>query len=116
LTDSLLLENIKQLKIRYPKIVLSQIKLETGCYTSRLCKSQHNLFGMTYPNFRESTAIGIKNNYCIYKNWYDSLRDYKLYQDKFIQNINSKEQYYNHLRRYASDKLYIKQLKQYESI
>ena len=66
---------------------------------------------MTYPEFRRSTAIGIKNKYCIYNNWYDSLRDYKLYQDKFIHKIHSKNQYYKHLSKYASDKMYIKKLR-----
>lgn len=111
------MENINKLEIKYPRIVLSQIRLETNCYKSDLCLKQHNLFGMTYPEFRKSTAIGVKNKkYCIYRNWYDSLIDYKLYQDKFIYKIHTKEQYYNHLKKYASDRMYIKKLKKYETI
>lgn len=35
--------------IRYPKIVLAQAILETGWFTSPVCRNKHNLFGLTNP-------------------------------------------------------------------
>ena len=35
--------------IRHPKIVLAQAILETGWFTSPVCRNKHNLFGLTDP-------------------------------------------------------------------
>ena len=35
--------------IRYPKIVLAQAILETGWFTSPVCRNKHNLSGLTNP-------------------------------------------------------------------
>lgn len=35
--------------IRHPKIVLAQAILETGWFTSPVCRNKHNLFGLTNP-------------------------------------------------------------------
>ena len=35
--------------IRHPKIVLAQAILETGWFTSSVCRNKHNLFGLTNP-------------------------------------------------------------------
>ena len=40
---------IIQYGIRYPKIVLAQAILETGWFTSPVCRNKHNLFGLTNP-------------------------------------------------------------------
>lgn len=49
LTIPNLIKEIKKNKIQHPEIVLAQAILETGWFTSRVCKYKHNLFGLTNP-------------------------------------------------------------------
>ena len=83
--------------IPHPDIVLAQARLETGNFSSRRCKVDHNLFGIKH-----------RGKYARYANWQASVADYK-------QRISSRYNggdYYAFLRRigYASDPLYIKKL------
>jgi len=49
LTIPNLYTEIKRNGILYPKVVLAQAILETGWFTSPLCRDRHNLFGLTNP-------------------------------------------------------------------
>ena len=49
LTIPNLYAEIIQNRIQYPKIVLAQAILETGWFTSPVCRNKHNLFGLTNP-------------------------------------------------------------------
>lgn len=49
LTIPNLYAEIIQNGIRHPKIVLAQAILETGWFTSPVCRNKHNLFGLTNP-------------------------------------------------------------------
>ncbi len=49
LTIPNLYTEIKKNGILYPKVVLAQAILETGWFTSPLCRDRHNLFGLTNP-------------------------------------------------------------------
>lgn len=49
LTIPNLYAEIIQNGIRHPKIVLAQTILETGWFTSPVCRNKHNLFGLTNP-------------------------------------------------------------------
>ena len=49
LTFPNLYAEIIQNGIRHPKIVLAQAILETGWFTSPVCRNKHNLFGLTNP-------------------------------------------------------------------
>ena len=49
LTIPNLYAEIIQNGIRHPKIVLAQAILETGWFTSSVCRNKHNLFGLTNP-------------------------------------------------------------------
>lgn len=49
LTIPNLYAEIIQSGIRHPKIVLAQAILETGWFTSPVCRNKHNLFGLTNP-------------------------------------------------------------------
>ena len=46
--------------IRHPKIVLAQAILETGWFTSPVCRNKHNLFGLHGQGNTLSSAIGRK--------------------------------------------------------
>lgn len=94
--------------IKYPEVVLSQIMIETGNLTSKLCKINNNLLGMTVPSKRETTALNNKG-FAKYENWFSSILDYKLYQDFVFshKNITNKKQYIAYLHKnYAKSPTY----------
>ena len=53
--------------IRHPKIVLAQAILETGWFTSPVCRNKHNLFGLTNPR---------TGKYFKFDHWTESVRAY----------------------------------------
>lgn len=53
--------------IRHPKIVLAQAILETGWFTSPVCRNKHNLFGLTNPK---------TGKYFEFDHWTESVRAY----------------------------------------
>ena len=53
--------------IRHPKIVLAQAILETGWFTSQVCRNKHNLFGLTNPRTGKYFEFG---------HWTESVRAY----------------------------------------
>lgn len=53
--------------IRHPKIVLAQAILETGWFTSPVCRNKHNLFGLTNPRTGKYFEFG---------HWTESVRAY----------------------------------------
>lgn len=67
LTIPNLYTEIKRHNIQYPKIVLAQAILETGWFTSPLCRNRHNLFGLTNPR---------TGQYYEFDHWTESVRAY----------------------------------------
>lgn len=53
--------------IQHPKIVLAQAILETGWFTSPVCRNKHNLFGLTNPRTGKYFEFG---------HWTESVRAY----------------------------------------
>ena len=86
-------------RIPHPNIVLAQARLESGNFTSRRCKVDHNLFGIKHGK-----------RYARYRNWRESVADYK----NRISSRYKGGDYYDFLLRinYASDKLYTTKLKE----
>lgn len=115
LTHENLYEILVKYEVKYPDIAFAQALLETGNLTSKLCKTQNNLFGMKVPYRRETTAIGKnKNGYAKYSSWHDSVEDYLLFQ-KFVMRKKdmTKEEYMSYIgKHYASDKKYLIKIKQ----
>lgn len=95
--------------IKCPKIVLAQCYYETAHLSSNIFKYNHNLFGMKEAHQRKTTAIGTKRNHAYYRTWQDSIRDYKIWQDKYYKGGD----YYTFLSGsgYATSEKYIKTLK-----
>lgn len=58
-------ELVKQ-GVKHPKIVLAQAKLETGNFSSDVCKRHHNLFGLKHSN-----------GYYRFKRWQESVTAYR---------------------------------------
>lgn len=111
------MENMVQIMdeigIAYPDIVLAQAKIETGHFTSKIFRENHNLFGMKLPKRRETTAVGEQYNHARYTSWKQSVIDYKIWQDAVLTKVKSKRAYLKYLsENYAQDKKYIHKLKQ----
>ncbi len=98
---------IKDFGIKYPDIVLKQALLETGNFTSSICKENHNLFGMKHPRKRETVSLGKKRGHAHYNHWLDSVKDYRLWQDEMYRGGN----YIAFLDKiYATDNQYVEKL------
>lgn len=67
LTIPNLLAEIKKNNIKYPKIVLAQAILETGWFKSSVCRTKHNLFGLTNPR---------SGKYYEFNHWTESVKAY----------------------------------------
>lgn len=67
LTINNLLKEIRINGIQHEKIVLAQAILETGWFTSSVCRNKNNLFGLTNPK---------TGNYYEFNHWTESVRAY----------------------------------------
>lgn len=67
LTIPNLYAEIKRHNIQHPKVVLAQAILETGWFTSPLCRNRNNLFGLTNPR---------SGQYYEFNHWTESVRAY----------------------------------------
>lgn len=65
------------------KMIISQAAFETGNFTSRIFKQNHNLFGMKLPKLRNTLATGEKFGHATFNSDFDSIKDYKLYWVNF---------------------------------
>lgn len=106
--DEILKHNIK-----HPDIVFAQAMLESGNFNSYIFRTNNNLFGMKYPERRETTAKGVNKGYAEYEKWEDSIKDYSLYQQAILKNGDiSEDAYLDFLsRRYAEHPEYIRLLR-----
>ena len=84
--------------VPHAEIVLAQARHETGNFTSRLCRVNHNLFGIKH-----------NGKYAKYSNWKASIKDYK----ERISSRYTGGDYYAFLRRikYASDVRYCERIR-----
>ncbi len=67
LTIPNLLSVIRSNNIKHEEIVLAQAILETGWFTSNVCKTKNNLFGLTNPRTKQ---------YYEFDHWTDSVKAY----------------------------------------
>lgn len=99
-----LIEALDYYEIQFPEIVYAQALLETGHFSSSVCKDYNNLFGLYNSKIRD---------YYSFKHWSDSVKAYRDYvQYKYKGNTD----YYTFLVNlpYATDPDYIKKIKQLE--
>ena len=99
--------------ILHPEIVFSQAVLETGNFTSRIFRENHNLFGMKLAKVRPTVATGEQYRHATYCSWQDSVNDYLLWQQMWQKTpIDTEHHYYTLLDRlYAEDQDYVKIVK-----
>lgn len=110
-TDETALCFMQQIGIEHPHIVLAQMKLESGNYTSKLALENNNYFGMKQPRKRATTSIGEKNGYASYKSWIHSVLDYALWQKEYARSLTEVE-YLDSLTTYAEDSSYRSKVQQ----
>lgn len=106
-TDSLILY-MKKIGVKHIKIALQQAKLETNYFSSPIFIENKNLFGMQLAWSRKHVAIGRKDNYALYSDWKNSVKDYYLWQNQF-GSLTGKENYGKLLtnRKYNMNKNYV---------
>lgn len=110
------MENVYQAillcNISNPHVVFAQLFIESGAFKSKLAKNNNNLAGMRCPNKRETTAVGNKNGYAYYLDWFSSITDYFLYQKNLIgiNKLNDKQYLAKLSKKYAKDPSYKKKI------
>lgn len=103
-TDSLTLSNlwkeISKQDILFPEIVLKQAVIETGWFTSNICKNNNNLFGFYY-----------NKQYLSFKSWQECIMYYKKWQSR---KYCGERNYYTFLKKigFAEDSTYCSKLQQ----
>lgn len=96
-TEERFIQELKNLNVKFPYIVMAQSILETGNFKSQIFKENHNLFGMKQATLRINTAKGTQYSHAYYDNWKESLYDYAFYQCRYLSDIQTEEQYYIYL-------------------
>jgi|TARA_R110002074_G_scaffold59372_2_gene144599 uncharacterized FlgJ-related protein len=108
-----LVKELKRLNVRFPEIILAQSILETGHFSSRIFKENNNLFGMKQARARSTTAVGTQLGHAYYDNWKQSVMDYALFQNAYMNKLRKQKQYLNYLdKNYAEAENYDKVLLQ----
>lgn len=92
-----LVEELKRLNVRYPHIILAQAILETGHFSSRIFVENNNLFGMKEAKARSTTALGTQLGHAYYDDWKQSVMDYALFQNAYMNKIRKEKQYLKYL-------------------
>jgi len=111
-SEDKLIKLLKTLNVKYPYIVLAQAKIESGHYTSKIFKENHNLFGMKEARVRIHTANGTQYNHAYYSNWRESVYDYAFYQCRYLGRVNTEQEYFTYLgQSYAESPNYVQSLK-----
>lgn len=102
---------IDMLGIEHPKIVLAQMRLESGNFSSNLAKEHNNFFGMGHPRVRANVSCGAnKSGYATYKHWGYSILDYGLWQKSQASGLSEEEYLAFLAKRYAEDDKYVEKV------
>ena len=111
-SEEKLIELLLSLNVKFPHIVLAQAKLESGHYSSKIYKENHNLFGMKEAVVRIHTSKGTQFNHAYYSHWKESVYDYAFYQCRYLSTLHTEKEYYSYLSKsYAEANNYVEILK-----
>lgn len=112
ISDKAIYDLCYQCNIKFPRIVVAQARLETGCYTSKNFIKNNNLFGMKAS---KRFTVGEPNGaYQSYRDWTMSVIDYGIWQHKHMpRRLETEDEYLLWLESYsyAEDSLYTQKLK-----
>ena len=108
-----LVKELKRLNVRFPEIILAQSILETGHFSSRIFIENNNLFGMKQARARSTTAAGTQLGHAFYDHWKQSVMDYALFQNAYMNKLRKEKTYLKYLdKNYAEAENYDKKLLQ----
>jgi hypothetical protein len=111
-TEEKLKKEIKNLNLKFPRVVYAQCVLESGDFKSNIWNNNNNCLGMRVAKTRPTTAIGEEFNHAVYNDWQDCLRDYAIWQAAYARKITNEEDYIKLLSEvYAEDGEYAVKLK-----
>lgn len=94
-----LVKELKRLNVRFPEIILAQSILETGHFSSRIFVENNNLFGMKEARARSTTAAGTQLGHAFYDNWKQSVMDYALFQNAYMNRLRKEKSYLKYLEK-----------------
>ncbi len=111
-SEEKLITLLKELNLPYPHITLAQAKLESGRYSSRIFKENHNLFGMKEARVRVNLAQGTQYGHAYYDSWEDSVLDYAFWYSCYARKCKSEKELFQLLsNQYAESPGYVSSLK-----
>jgi len=110
---------INTLHLKFSSAVYNQAIIEGASRTGDRWKNPifingNNFLGLKRAYARPSTAISWgKDDYCIYSDWQECLRDYALWQAQNLSKINTEQEYIQFLDQmgYSIDSNYTKLIK-----
>jgi len=110
-SEAKLIEKIEELNLPYPHITLAQAKLETGDYSSKIFKENHNLFGMKQARVRINLAKGTQYSHAYYNTWEESVLDYAYWYACYARKCKNETELYQLLdAQYAEANYYVQSL------
>lgn len=107
-----LIAMLKDMNVKHYRVAYAQAVVETGNFTSRMFRSNNNLFGMKVSRQRANTCSGSRHGHAYYSTWERSVVDYALYYNKYLSRLSERELYRYLGENYASDSNYINKIKQ----
>lgn len=93
-----LVDYLLELNIKFPDIVFSQARYETGNFKSLIFRENVNLFGMKVAVSRATTNKGEQHNHAIFDTWQMSVLDYSLWQNAYGRKFKTRESYMQYLK------------------
>lgn len=88
LNDSTLVKELVENDVMQVNVALAQAKLETGYYTSKVCKENKNLFGIKFHKCKY--VRGSLNNHATYNTYKENIKCYAHIQKRYLKNIDGK--------------------------
>lgn len=110
-SENKLIQKIKELNLPFPHITLAQAKLESGDFSSRIFKENHNMFGMKEARVRVNLAKGTQFGHAYYNSWEESILDYAFWYSNYARKCKSETELFQLLdNAYAEDTKYVSSL------
>jgi hypothetical protein len=109
LTDSAITAELVKQDCILPNVALAQMKIETGNFTSAICKENKNIAGIRTSESenvsKDSKGNPIKNRgHNVFKTYKKCIKEYVRIQNRYLKNIDGK---------YAENPEYVSKLKSY---
>lgn len=88
LNDSSITKELLKNGCILPAVAVAQSRIETGNYSSKVCRENKNLFGI--KEHKCEYVLGTKNNHAYYKTYKDNIKCYIHVQNMYLKKIDGK--------------------------